>query len=73
METITPANQGERTITWGEMQRRTNNLANNPLASGVEPGDKIAFYMRNCPKYSGRYQRELQGVPDSRQRQLSVH
>ena len=64
METITPANQGERTITWGEMQRRTNNLANNPLARCVEPGDKIAFYIRNCPKYSGRYQRELQGSPD---------
>ena len=57
METITPSDhpalvQGERTITWGQMQRRTNNLANNLIASGVEVGDKIAFYMRNCPEYS---------------------
>ena len=57
METITPPEHtalihGKRTITWGDMQRRTNNLANNLLADGVEPGDKIAFYMRNCPEYS---------------------
>ena len=57
METITSSDhpalvQGERTITWGQMQRRTNNLANNLIASGVEVGDKIAFYMRNCPEYS---------------------
>ena len=57
IEMVTPAQQaalvhGERTITWGEMKRRTNNLANNLIASGVEPGNKIAFYMRNCPEYS---------------------
>ena len=57
MVTITPADQtaliqGERRITWGETQRRTNNLANNLLASGVEPSDKTAFYLRNCPEHS---------------------
>ncbi len=56
MEDITPSNQpalvhGLREITWGEMKRRTNNLANNLLANGITPGDKIAFYMRNCPEY----------------------
>ena len=57
MEAVTPKDQialvqGQRKITWGEMKHRTNNLANNLLANGIEPGDKIAFYMRNCPEYS---------------------
>ena len=57
IETVTPAEQtaliqGDRKITWGDFSRRTNNLARNLLASGVNPGDKIAFYMRNCPEYS---------------------
>lgn len=57
MESITPPEQpalvhGDRTISWGEMQQRSNNLARNLLANGIKPGDKIAFYMRNCPEYS---------------------
>lgn len=57
MESITPPEQpalihGDRAITWGEFARRTNNLANNLLASGVKPGDKVAFYLRNCPEYA---------------------
>lgn len=56
VEKITPDDQpafihGDRVINWGDFKRRTNNLAANLLASGVEPGDKIAFYMRNCPEY----------------------
>lgn len=56
METITPGDQpalihGERVINWTDLKRRTNNLANNLLANGVNSGDKIAFYMRNCPEY----------------------
>ena len=57
VEKITPKTQpalihGNRAISWGDFIIRTNNLARNLLASGVKPGDKIAFYMRNCPEYS---------------------
>jgi acyl-CoA synthetase (AMP-forming)/AMP-acid ligase II len=57
VEKITPEDQpalihGDRVTNWGSFVHRTNNLARNLLASGVEPGEKIAFYMRNCPEYS---------------------
>ena len=57
VEKITPEDQpalihGDRVTNWGSFRHRTNNLARNLLASGVEPGEKIAFYMRNCPEYS---------------------
>ena len=57
VEKITPEDQpalihGDRVINWGDFARRTSNLARNLLASGVQPGEKIAFYMRNCPEYS---------------------
>ncbi len=42
---------GNRTITWGETSRRSNNLARAILARGAKPGDKVAFYMRNRPEY----------------------
>ncbi|MDA0978811.1 MAG: acyl-CoA synthetase [Proteobacteria bacterium] len=56
VEEITPADKpalihGDRVISWADMKRRSNNLARNLLAAGVKPGDKIAFYMRNCPEY----------------------
>ena len=56
-EKITPKTQpalihGNRTISWGDFTLRTNNLARNLLNRGVKSGDKIAFYMRNCPEYS---------------------
>lgn len=43
---------GEHRTSWGEYVKRTNNLAANLLASDVQAGDKIAFYMRNRPEYS---------------------
>ncbi|WP_068876537.1 MULTISPECIES: acyl-CoA synthetase [unclassified Phenylobacterium] len=42
---------GDRTITWGETSRRSNNLARAILARSAKPGDKVAFYMRNRPEY----------------------
>ena len=42
---------GDRTITWGETSRRSNNLARAILARGAKAGDKVAFYMRNRPEY----------------------
>ncbi|MEZ5558156.1 MAG: acyl-CoA synthetase [Pseudomonadales bacterium] len=43
---------GDRETSWGEFRRRTNNLARALLAGGAQAGDKLAFYMRNCPEYS---------------------
>ncbi len=43
---------GERTVTWGELGRRSNNLAAALRARGAQPGDKVAFYLRNCPEYT---------------------
>jgi len=42
---------GERTIGWGEGTARMNNIARNLHARGVEPGDKVAFYLRNGIEY----------------------
>ena len=43
---------GSRVISHEAFQFRSNNLATSLLAGGAKPGDKIAFYMRNCPEYS---------------------
>ena len=42
---------GATVTTWGDFDRRTNNLARALIAGGAEPGDKIAFYLRNHPAY----------------------
>ena len=43
--------QGERRIGWGDASRRMNNLARFLIDQGAKPGDKLAFYLRNCPEY----------------------
>ena len=43
---------GAERTTWRDFSRRTNNLARALLDRGAQPGDKIAFYMRNRPEYS---------------------
>ena len=42
---------GNRTVTWSELTRRSNNLARALIERGARPGDKVAFYMRNRPEY----------------------
>ena len=42
---------GDRVQTWADFDRRTNNLAHQLYARGAEPGDKVAFYLRNCAEY----------------------
>ena len=42
---------GDRTITWAEFDARSNNLAREIRARGIETGDRNAVYMRNCPEY----------------------
>jgi acyl-CoA synthetase (AMP-forming)/AMP-acid ligase II len=38
-------------IRWGEATRATNNVARALLSRGVEPGSRLAIYMRNRPEY----------------------
>ncbi len=42
---------GARVVTWGELDQRTNRLARGLIAGGAQPGDKLAFYLRNHPAY----------------------
>jgi fatty-acyl-CoA synthase len=42
---------GARTIAWGEATKRMNNIARNLRARGVQPNDKVAFYLRNGIEY----------------------
>jgi len=42
---------GERTLSWGELARRSNNLVTQLQDMGLQPDDKIAFYLRNQPAY----------------------
>ena len=43
---------GDRTIAWGDFDRRTDALAATFLAAGAVPGDKVAHLMRNGPAYA---------------------
>ena len=57
VETIVPPTRsalihGEHVVTWRDFSRRTNNLGRAMLDNGARPGDKVAFYMRNCAEYS---------------------
>jgi fatty-acyl-CoA synthase len=42
---------GDQTLTWGDFDRRTNNLARAFLARGLQAGDRIAILSRNHPAY----------------------
>ena len=42
---------GDRVISWKQFAERSNNIAANLIKNGAQAGDKIAFYMRNCPEY----------------------
>ncbi len=48
--------QGDRVITWGEMDRRADGIARAILDSGAgerptQEQDKVALYVHNCPEY----------------------
>ncbi len=43
--------QGERRISWGEMDRRADGVARWLLAQGLSHQDKVALYLYNCPEY----------------------
>lgn len=39
---------GERALSYGQLDERSNHLANALVASGVHPGDRVALLARNC-------------------------
>ena len=41
----------DRVVSLGEFDARSNRLARNLAAQGIEVGDKVAFYLRNSPAY----------------------
>jgi 3-oxocholest-4-en-26-oate---CoA ligase len=43
--------QGEREITWAELDRRANGIARTLLDAGATEQDKVAQYLYNCPEY----------------------
>ena len=42
---------GEDRLDWGELTRRSNDLAAALVARGARPDDKVAFYLRNRTEY----------------------
>src|SRR4051812_4237383 len=42
---------GERTITYGELDQRSNRFANGLLAEGVGPQERVAWLDKNAPEY----------------------
>ncbi|MBU6315762.1 MAG: acyl-CoA synthetase [Acidobacteria bacterium] len=43
--------QGDRTFTWSEFDRRADGVAATLLAAGAQRQDKVAHYLYNCPEY----------------------
>lgn len=42
---------GGSTLSWGELDERSNRLARRLGELGLTPGSKVAFYLRNSPAY----------------------
>lgn len=42
---------GDEVIDWGELRRRSNNLARALIARGLQPGERVAFYAYNSADY----------------------
>ena len=43
--------EAERTLSYAELESRTNKLANFMLESGLVRGDRVAMLARNCLEY----------------------
>jgi len=43
--------EGDRVLTFGELEARTNRLANALLDTGLRRGDRLALLARNCLEY----------------------
>jgi acyl-CoA synthetase (AMP-forming)/AMP-acid ligase II len=47
--------QGERTVTWAELDREVDRAASALLASGSRPGDKVAILGENSVEYAALF------------------
>ena len=47
--------QGDRSVSWGEFDRRSNTLAGALLRAGLSEHAKVAVYLRNCPEFIETY------------------
>ena len=45
------AKQGDRSLTWGDADRRADGVARTLLDAGAGKQDKVAQYLYNCPEY----------------------
>src|SRR5436190_4137041 len=43
--------QGDRRVTWAEINRRADGVAATLVAEGLERQAKVAHYLYNCPEY----------------------
>jgi fatty-acyl-CoA synthase len=43
--------EGDRRVTWAELEQRVNRLATALAARGVRPGSRVALMMRNCIEF----------------------
>ncbi|HOJ52387.1 MAG TPA: long-chain-fatty-acid--CoA ligase [Syntrophales bacterium] len=43
--------EGERRLTFGEVERRANALAHFLTSAGVRPGDRVAIFQTNCLEF----------------------
>ena len=53
--------QGDRVVTWREMDRRANALAADLLAAGLTQQSKVAAYLYNGPEYLEAYVAAFKG------------
>lgn len=47
---------GPRRLSWAQLNKRTNQLANGLLGLGLRPGDRVAVLLGNCAEYIEIYQ-----------------
>jgi acyl-CoA synthetase (AMP-forming)/AMP-acid ligase II len=43
--------EGERVVTYAELEDRSNRLANYMMQMGLGRGDRVAMFARNCAEY----------------------
>ena len=43
--------QGDRLLSWRDLDTRANRLTRALISAGLEPGSKVAFYLRNSAAY----------------------
>ena len=47
--------QGDRVLSWAELDRRADGVAATFLAGGLDHQDRVGLYLQNCPEYLEAY------------------